>query len=121
MHAQLTPRTHLHTYPSAHTLQVKKSENMSLTNSITTAVHSVELKLLFIPIFFIVLRIWSLLLVIIEVEAHKRLNCAAILFFLHMGVSGGVCVCVCVEVWVCWEVTGCKQMCIVVWKARENL
>jgi len=74
---------------------------MSLTNSITTAVHSVELKLLFIPIFFIVLRIWSLLLLIIEIEAGAHLKCAAILFFLHMGVSGGVCVWVCGSVRVC--------------------
>ncbi len=48
-----------------------------------------EKKLIVIPIIFILLRIWSLLFVIIEVESgqNKPLNCTAIKFFLVMGVS----------------------------------
>jgi hypothetical protein len=52
-----------------------------------STVQKVEMKLLFIPIFFILLRVWSLLLTIIEIEAGKPLSCAVLLFFLHVGVS----------------------------------
>ena len=93
---QTHTQTHPHMYMynvslcTHHTLQVRKVHNVSLTRSITSTVQSVELKLLFIPIFFILLRIWSLIFGIIEIEAHAHLNCAAVLFFLHMGVSRGV-------------------------------
>lgn len=40
-----------------------------------------------IPIIFILLRIWSLLLVIIKVEMDVPLGCIAILFFLHIAVN----------------------------------
>ena len=55
--------------------------------TMTDTVQKVETKLLFIPIFFILLRIWSLVLTIVEIEAGKTLNCKALLFFLHIGVS----------------------------------
>ena len=48
--------------------------------------QSVERKLLFIPIIFILLRIWSLLFIIIDIEAPGNLPCPAVEFFLHMGV-----------------------------------
>ena len=58
-----------------------------MTKNMASTVQKVEMKLLFIPIFFILLRIWSLLLTIIEIEAGKPLHCKALLFFLHIGVS----------------------------------
>lgn len=59
-----------------------------LTPNLASTVHSVEVKLLFIPVLFIVLRIWSLLLVLIEIEGHGHLNCTALSFFLHIGGIG---------------------------------
>lgn len=65
------------------------TRNSALSHGLSHSVNSMEMKLLFIPIIFILLRIWSLLFVIIEVEyGHDRpLNCTAIMFFLIMGVS----------------------------------
>ena len=45
------------------------------------------MKLLLIPIFFILLRIWSLLQSIVQIEAGINLNCTTLLFFVHIGVS----------------------------------
>ena len=45
------------------------------------------MKLLLIPVFFILLRMWSLLQSIIQIEAGKSLTCTALLFFVHIGVS----------------------------------
>ena len=58
-----------------------------MIKNMASTVQKVEMKLLFIPIFFILLRIWSLLLTIIEIEAGKKLHCIPLLFFLHIGVS----------------------------------
>lgn len=105
------PTIHTHTQPlCTHPSYLKKGPTVLLTQNINRAVQDVELKLLLIPIFFILLRIWSLLFCIIVIEAHVHLNCVAILFFLHMGVSGGVWVSG--SVWVSggggWvEVCGC--------------
>ena len=64
-----------------------KNDTAVMTKNMASTVQKVEMKLLFIPIFFILLRIWSLLLTIIEIEAGKHLSCTALLFFLHVGVS----------------------------------
>ena len=67
-------------------LQVKAGKTI-LTQNLSSAVQSVERKLMLIPIIFILLRIWSLLLVIIKVEMDIPLGCVAILFFLHIAVN----------------------------------
>ena len=64
-----------------------KTEIAGMTRNMASTVQKVELKILCIPIFFILLRVWSLVLTIIEIEAGVHLNCAALLFFLHIGVS----------------------------------
>ena len=74
-----------HTPPSHHNPQVKNG-NTYLTPYLASTVQSVERKLIFIPIIFILLRIWSLLFTIIDIEAPGKLSCPAVEFFLHMGV-----------------------------------
>ena len=58
-----------------------------LTQSWKVTMQNVEVKLLFIPIIFILLRIWSLLLAVIVVEANHQLPCAVVTVFLYIGVS----------------------------------
>jgi hypothetical protein len=58
-----------------------------LTQSWKVTMQSVEVKLLFIPVIFILLRIWSLLLTVIVVEANHPLPCGAVKFFLYISVS----------------------------------
>ena len=65
-----------------------KSGKTQLTPNLASTVQTVERKLLFIPIIFILLRIWSLLFIIIDIEAPGNLSCHAVEFFLHMGVRG---------------------------------
>ena len=48
---------------------------------------SIELKLMMVPVVFILLRMWSLILTIIVVEAQYNLSPNAISFFLHISVS----------------------------------
>ncbi len=67
--------------------QVKKNQAV-LSQNWKATVQSVEVKFLFIPIFFILLRIWSLLFLIIVVQAGYELHCGAIKFFIFIGVSG---------------------------------
>ncbi len=67
-------------------LQLKAGKTI-LTQNLSNAVQSVERKLILIPIIFILLRIWSLLLVVIKVEMNVQLNCVVVLFFLHIGVN----------------------------------
>ncbi len=67
-------------------LQLKAGKTI-LTQNLSSAVQSVERKLILIPIIFILLRIWSLLLVVIKVEMNVQLNCVVVLFFLHIGVN----------------------------------
>ena len=111
---------HTHTPPSHHNPQVKNG-NTYLTPYLASTVQSVERKLIFIPIIFILLRIWSLLFTIIDIEAPGKLSCPAVEFFLHMGVrvegceiwagvsceSGGVVDVACsLQGWICniaWE------------------
>ena len=49
-------------------------------------VQSIEKKLVAIPVLFILLRVWSLLLVLITLYTELR-SCTVVLFFLGMGVS----------------------------------
>ena len=44
-----------------------------MTKNMASTVQKVEMKLLFIPIFFILLRVWSLVLTIIEIEVGYKL------------------------------------------------
>ena len=53
----------------------------------TSAVSKVETKMIVIPVVFILLRVWSLLFVIITVEAGQSLSCPVVTFFLYVGVS----------------------------------
>lgn len=64
-----------------------KAGKTILTQNLSSAVQSMERKLILIPVVFILLRIWSLLFVGLEVEGRVKLNCGAILFFLHIAVS----------------------------------
>lgn len=48
-------------------------------------IRAVESKLLVIPIIFILLRVWSLLLV--ELQLRRTLPCPVILLLLFLGVS----------------------------------
>ena len=50
-------------------------------------VQSMEMKLLFIPLFFILLRIWSLVYVVLAVEAKVHLSCTVRMFFIFVSVS----------------------------------
>ena len=65
-----------------------KKGKTHLAPNLASTVQSVERKLIFIPIIFILLRIWSLLFTIIDIEAPGKLSCRAVEFFLHMGVRG---------------------------------
>ncbi len=67
-------------------LQLKAGKTI-LTQNLSSAVQSVERKLILIPIIFILLRIWSLLLAVITVEMNVHLNCFVVLFFLYIGVN----------------------------------
>lgn len=70
-------------------LKFEKAKNRSiLTQNWKATMNNVEIKLLLIPIIFILLRIWSLLLVIIAVEAKYDLNCGAVKFFLYISGVG---------------------------------
>lgn len=60
--------------------------NLADPHALSAVVH-VETKMIIIPIAFILLRVWSLVLIIITVEAGKKLDCAVIIFFLFIGVS----------------------------------
>ena len=53
----------------------------------TTIATKLEMQFLFVPFIFILLRIWSLLLTLIEVEGGVSLNCSTLFFFTYMGVS----------------------------------
>ena len=64
-----------------------KTDVAVMTRNMASTVQKVEMKILFIPIFFILLRIWSLVLTILEIEAGITLKCTTLLFFLHIGVS----------------------------------
>jgi hypothetical protein len=52
-----------------------------------STVQKVEVKLIFIPIVFLLLRVWSFLLTVIAIEAGRKLKCPTVWFFIHMGVS----------------------------------
>ena len=64
-----------------------KKNQAILSQNWKATVQSVEVKFLFIPIFFILLRIWSLLFVAIVIQGQKELPCGAIKFFIYIGVS----------------------------------
>ena len=64
-----------------------RTDHAIMTKNMASTVHKVEMKLLFIPIFFILLRVWSLVLTVIEIEAGKSLSCPVVWFFIHIGVS----------------------------------
>lgn len=53
--------------------------------SMVKTIRAVESKLLVIPIIFILLRVWSLLLV--ELQLRRTLPCPVILLLLFLGVS----------------------------------
>ena len=84
-HLPLTHHPHTHISPHLTPPQVKNGKTQ-LTPHLASTVQSIERKLLFIPIIFILLRIWSLLFSIIE--THGNLPCPAVEFFLYMGVRG---------------------------------
>ena len=73
----------MHNFLTSHFLQIQK-DTMSQQGKST--VQSIEKKLLAIPILFIVLRIWSFLLVLITLYTELR-SCGIVLFLLGMGVS----------------------------------
>lgn len=58
-----------------------------LTQSWKATMQNVEVKLLFIPIIFILLRIWSLVFTIIVVYAGYHPHCTVTKFFLYISVS----------------------------------
>ncbi|KAL5499672.1 hypothetical protein EMCRGX_G011128 [Ephydatia muelleri] len=60
----------------------------STPSHLSTSVMSIELKLLMVPVVFILLRMWSLILTIIEVEAQHDLSPTAVSFFLHISGFG---------------------------------
>lgn len=60
----------------------------STPSHLSTSVMSIELKLLMVPVVFILLRMWSLILTIIVVEAQYTLSSTAISVFLHISGFG---------------------------------
>lgn len=62
---------------------------LRITSShLSSSVISIELKLLLVPVVFILLRMWSLLLTIIEVEARYNLPPLVVSIFLHISGVG---------------------------------
>ena len=70
---------------------------------------SAELKLISVPVVFIMLRIWSVILGVTVVELGYDLTESVLTFLLYMSVSVCVCVCVCACVCACV----CVCVCIV--------
>ena len=58
-----------------------------LIQNAEVAVHRVEKKLLFIPVFFILLRMWSSVYAILAVEIGVRWRCNVSIFFIFASVS----------------------------------
>ncbi len=58
-----------------------------MTQNTNVMVSRVETKLLFIPVFFILLRIWSFLYVVLSLEAGVHFKCSVSAFFIFASVS----------------------------------
>ena len=64
-----------------------KASKAILTRNVISSVHSMEVKLMLIPVFFIFLRIWSLIFGFLVTDIGLDLSCRTVMFFIHINVS----------------------------------